>query len=380
MVRSAGVDPGTGSMDVLVFDDNGDRIVFEEPIERDRVTDDPGIVLRVLERTVEQGAQAIIAPSGYGMPLKRVQEASLQDIAIATFIHANDKAEKLKIHGLRRLMALLRRSDLPAWFTPGVIHLPTVPEYRKHGRIDMGTADKVYSVASALYTSYKRHNDREPTTIVVEAGLGYTAAMAVEAGSIVDGLGGTSGFPGFLGGGFMDAEAAYALAALEPVFGKRRLFQGGAGDVYGFKTPSDLAAALERNEPRALDAVSMLAEAIAKDILAVSVSLDRWPQRIYISGRLFRDPTLGPALAGRVEKKLSRLGLDARLEWHEAKSLKAKEAALGAALIANGLAGGKYVWIMDQLRLKESRGTALDYITPRSLVEKAVRVFGSIEP
>lgn len=381
MVRAVGIDPGTGSMDLLVFDDEGDRILFEQAVDRDKVTEDPGIILRILDDIVERfGVQAIAAPSGYGMPLKRVQEASVRDIAIAAFIHANDKAEQLKIHGLRRLMMLLRSSSLPAWFTPGVIHLPTVPEYRKYGRIDMGTADKVYSVASALYTSLKRHGEKEPTVVVVEAGLGYTAAIAVDSGVIVDGLGGTSGFPGFLGGGFMDSETAYAISAIEPVFGKKRLFQGGAGDVYGFKTPHELGKALEGRDARALEAVSMMAEAIAKDVLAVSASLSKKPERVYTSGRIFRDQIVGPVLKRRVEGILARLGFETVLESHEAVNLEVKEAALGSALIANGIVGGRYSWITDQLKLRESSGTALDYITPRELAEKAIRVFGSIEP
>jgi predicted butyrate kinase (DUF1464 family) len=42
-----------------------------------------------------------------------------------------------------------------------------------------------------------------------------------------------------------------------------------------------------------------------------------------------------------------------------------KEAARGAALIADGLAGGRYRELVEVMRLKEARGTVLDrlYLT-----------------
>ena len=39
-----------------------------------------------------------------------------------------------------------------------------------------------------------------------------------------------------------------------------------------------------------------------------------------------------------------------------------KEAAQGAALLADGLAGGVHRGLVDALRLREARGTVLDYL------------------
>jgi len=39
---------------------------------------------------------------------------------------------------------------MPVYFTPGVVHLNTVPSYRKWNKFDMGTADKVCCVALGI--------------------------------------------------------------------------------------------------------------------------------------------------------------------------------------------------------------------------------------
>jgi predicted butyrate kinase (DUF1464 family) len=47
----------------------------------------------------------------------------------------------------------------------------------------------------------------------------------------------------------------------------------------------------------------------------------------------------------------------------ESRGKVAKQAAEGAAIIANGLAGGKYRKLVDVLKLKESKGTIFDHVT-----------------
>ena len=95
--------------------------------------------------------------------------------------------------------------------TPGVVHLTSVPAHRKINRVDMGTADKVCAVALAIHEQARRRgcSARDVSFILLELGGAFTAAIAVEQGRIVDGLGGSSGPIGAMAGGALDGEVAF---------------------------------------------------------------------------------------------------------------------------------------------------------------------------
>src|SRR5207249_1370593 len=78
----------------------------------------------------------IAGPSGYGLPLTPAQQATDEDLRLA-FLAA--EGEPGGIGGLRALARALGKSGLPVVFTPGVIHLRSVPAHRKVNRVDMGT-------------------------------------------------------------------------------------------------------------------------------------------------------------------------------------------------------------------------------------------------
>ena len=110
---------------------------------------------------------------------KKHRDASYADIALATFVTEADVERKLKIVGLREAMKMMKTAeDLEVWFTPSVVHLTTVPKYRKANKIDMGTSDKVLSAVLAVKNQAERLKIRydETNFILLEIGFAYTSA------------------------------------------------------------------------------------------------------------------------------------------------------------------------------------------------------------
>ena len=379
-LRSAGVDSGTYSVDIVAVEETGEgpRLVYEEALPRSKVVENPGIVVERLRALVEEkGVSSIVMSSGYGVGLKPAAEAEPWEIDVATFIHPGDEARGLRILGLRRAMKLVAESGLPAWFTPGVVQLPTVPLHRKLDRIDLGTSDKLYTAAAALWDMVENrgYSPEEADAIVLEAGYAYTAAIALEAGRIVDGHGGTMSHRGYMGAGLWDSEVAYLAAWLEPRYSKELLFRGGAAELlekpYPPPSPEEVARAAEEGDEKARLVIEALAEAAAKDVLALTAVVE--PRLIYLTGRWARIDAFRSMLVDRLRPLLDALGAEIA---EVGKEGRAKEAAFGAALLANGLAGGRYRWLVERLRLPETRGTTpLDWVRLDRLGERAVDFF-----
>ncbi len=363
MVRALGTDSGTKSYDVFGFDDETGEVFVDEAIPREEMVRDPHMVVKRLREIDEKyHVDAIVASSGYGIPLKLAKEASDEEIALATFVTENDVKRRLRIIGLRKLLKLLKEDSKlsdKTYFTPGVVQLPTVPAHRKANRIDMGTSDKVYTAALAI----ARHAElfgidySKVNLVALEMGFAYTSALAVRNGEIVDAVAGTAGFPGYLGLGFIDGELAYAVANTVE-FTKELLFRGGAAYLSGsdpFRVP------VEELARSASAGYELLVESAIKDVLALLSSTR--PSAIYLSGRFSRIPALVEDLERRFEDIFSSLRDKPRVLVLEGLGKVAKQAAEGAAIIANGLAGGRYRRLIDVLRLRESKGTIFDNVT-----------------
>jgi predicted butyrate kinase (DUF1464 family) len=292
----------------------------------------------------------VLGPAGYGLPLVPAAEVGEQELALMVLKRADEPAARIGIAGMRTIIRALIAAGMPLVFGPGAIHLRTVPDHRKWNRIDLGTADKVASAALGIVDQAERlgipHD--ETSFVMLELGGGFSAALAVDAGQIVDGLGGSAGPIGARACGALDAEAAYLIGG---ALSKRTVFSGGALDPHG---DVDIAApgALERlrEDPRMRDGWLALEEGAAKAVLALTACVPV-PREILVAGRLASAPGLLDALAQRLERVAP-----------VRPALAGKSAARGAALLADGLAGGMYAPLVARLRLREARGGVLDHL------------------
>lgn len=72
MVKAVGIDSGTKSMDIFGFDDETGEVIVDASVDRNRVTENPGIIIELLREVQEEHGKidAIVGPCGYGIPLK----------------------------------------------------------------------------------------------------------------------------------------------------------------------------------------------------------------------------------------------------------------------------------------------------------------------
>jgi predicted butyrate kinase (DUF1464 family) len=344
MPRVAGVDPGTVSFDLCVLQDGAP--VLEQVFETGPLSQDSAPLLDALAR--HGPYDLIYGPSGYGLPLVAAADVGERELAEMVLVRLDERRADTGVGGLRSLLRALAGSGLPIVFGPGVIHLASVPPHRKYNRIDMGTADKVCAAAYAIVDQAARRTIglSETTLILLELGGAFTAALAIAGGQIVDGLGGTSGPLGVRAAGALDGELAYLLG---PALRKQTLFTGGALRP-GAGTGGDLAASW--GAPAHAEGWTALLEAAAKAARALTVSVSA-PHEIVVSGRLARLPELVDVLA----RSLADIAPVVALVPDAASA-----AAHGGALLADALVSGANARLVDVLRLRESRGSALDHL------------------
>ncbi len=351
-MKALGIDPGTANFDLCCIEDDVDKVILDETISSSVVAHEPEKVLRLI---MSADPDVVVGPSGYGVAFKLLSQAVDEDLALTTLEKRSDGGISV-LSGVRRLLRLLKNSGLNVYMVPGVIQLPTIPIHRKSNRIDMGTADKTCVTAYAIWDQARRMDleYNETRLICVEMGYGYNAAIAVENGEIVDGVGGTIfPGPGYLSMGLMDGELAYLLGE----FTKPRLFQGGASFIASNDEIPLERFTRERWGVYALGWKGFL-EGVLKAVAQLLTAMDKKPHEVILTGRLSRIDELRNDIQEMLGRKL---GIPVRRPSY-VFTRRAKDVAMGAALIADGVGGGKYSGLVDTLKIKESQGTVLDHI------------------
>jgi predicted butyrate kinase (DUF1464 family) len=348
--RVAGVDPGTVSIDVCALD--GGEVLLDRSFRSADLALDPAPLVDAL--VAHRPLDLVLGPAGYGLPLVPGERVGERELSLMLLLRSDQAGASAGIAGMRAMIRALIGAGLPLVFGPGAIHLPTVPEYRKWNRIDLGTADKVCSAALCIVDQADRLGlaYEETSFIMLELGGAFSAALAIDRGQIVDGLGGSCAPIGGRSCGALDAEVAYLLGA---ALSKETVFSGGALDPRG---ELDLSApeALEalRGDPGQREGWLALEEGAVKAALALTASVPA-PREILVAGRLAGAPGLLDALT-------ERLAVVATVSAATGLGPRAKTAAQGAAVLADGLAGGRYAPLVEGLRLREASGTALDHL------------------
>ncbi len=309
----AGVDAGTKSYDIAILE-KGE--IFVESFPTEKIRKDPEPILETLER---HDVEISAGLSGYGIPIKPFFDLTENEVKLMTL-----NLEASVSVGLRKLINEIIKRKLKFYTVPAIIHIQTIPAWRKFNKIDLGTSDKLCSAVLAAFELSEEVEIEKQNFILAEVGYGFSSFVAVKDGKIVDALGGTSGFMGFSSIGSIDAELAYLLGG----FSKNLIFSGGVKSFV---------------EEYGGDEIEILAEFVMKGFKSMEVSV---PDAEFI-------------LSGRFAEKLSK-----KLGYRVLRGFgKGKQSAEGAALIADAISGGKSRRIVKSLGVFDAKGTVLDYLS-----------------
>ena len=353
MPRVIGIDPGTVTVDLCGLDDG--QVFLDLSIPTSEALASPSRLPELLEEHAP--IDLVAGPSGYGLPLIAARDVTDADLRLA-FLAA--EGESGGIGGLRALVRALGRVSMPVLLTPGVVHLATVPSHRKVNRVDMGTADKVCAVALAIRERAERRRcaEQDVSFILLELGGFFSAAIAVDGGRIVDGVGGSSGPLGLHAVGALDGEVAYLAGSIT----KRLVFSGGALAVAGLSDASAEELASSRNQSARV-AWEAYMESAAKAVSALAVAVPQ-AHEVVLSGRSARSARVRDELAHRLRGVVDGVSVHALDGFARTSS----QAAQGAAVVADGLNGGAAKMLVERMDLRGAAGTVLDhlYVVDRS--------------
>jgi predicted butyrate kinase (DUF1464 family) len=220
------------------------------------------------------------------------------------------------VDDLAMFLAEARRRTLRAYCIPAAKLLPSVPPHRKLTRASLGTSDVLCAAAWALH--FLSTTGRTLTAcdfLLLHAATGTIHLLALKAGRIVDGTGGT----------------------WEQEGPGRKRFGVPLGEESARSVDPRQLAEVEAASPGCARAA--LWEAVEKDCLAM-LSFHKVSEVIVTGGR---HAEVTRALGQRLPLVTLSMPGDGY------------EGALGAAVVAAGLTGGPTASLLDHLGLRETR-------------------------
>ncbi len=344
-----GVDPGSLSWDFFGLEDN--KIILDTSIPTKELIQDPQKAINIIKSV--QNIDLMVSPSGFGLPLKNVRDLTEKDIFFTLLKF--DQKDKDKLIGLGKVLRLIKSQNIKGVIVPGVKHLPTIPRYRKINKVDMGTADKLCTTVTGIRDQMERFNVAPEKTnfIMVEIGYGFTAVLAIENGQIIDGIGG-SNIMGFRACGSLDGELAYLIKNIR----KKNIYKGGVAYISGYSDLSlrEITLLAERDEQTKI-ALKAYISSVKKAVYGIASSFSQKEKivEVLLAGR-------GAELTYLRDRMIHGLNDVAPVKIMKSYSQIAKRAAQGAAFIANGILGGRFEPIINNLKIKEASGSILDDI------------------
>ncbi len=349
MYRVLGIDPGSKSWDFFGLENS--KVILDTSIPTQELILGPQKAMTIIKSV--KNIDLMTAPSGFGLPLKKVKDLNERDIFFTLLKF--DQKDKDKLVGLGKILRLIKDENIPGVIVPGVKHLPTVPRYRKINKIDMGTSDKLCTAVVGIRDQMERFSIAPEDTnfIMVEIGHGFTAVLAIENGQIIDGIGG-SNIMGFRACGSLDGELAYLIKEIR----KENIYKGGVAYISGYSNMSlKEIALLADKDDQIKTALKAYIASVKKAVFGISSSYSNKEKikEILLAGR-------GAELNFIKERIVKGLNDVAPVRLMKSYSQIAKHAAQGAAFIANGIKGGEFEPIVNNLKIKEASGSILDDI------------------
>ena len=349
MYRVIGIDPGSLTWDFFGLENK--EIILDTSIPSKELIEEPSKALTIIKSV--ENIDLIVAPSGFGLPLKKVTDITEKDIFLTLLKF--DKKEKDKTIGLGKILRLIKAEKIPGIIIPGVKHLPTIPRYRKINKIDMGTADKLCTAVTGIRDQVERLNinPKNSNFIMVEIGYSFTSVLAIENGQVIDGIGG-SNIMGFRACGSLDGELAYLIKNIK----KKNIYRGGVSYI-------------ARNQDLSLKEIISLAKTDAQTNLALKAYISELTKAVYAISSSYssKNKITEILVAGRSSELqyIIEIFKNTLYDFLPVKIMRSyghlsKHAAQGAAFIANGLLGGEFEPIINNIKIKDAKGSILDDI------------------